>query len=82
MKTDGTIVVDTPEGIEAFRLLAIRGRLKLEMTGLKFRPIPGYGSTHSYVKRTYGFTGSMASGKVLASFEAHLREIGVLKEAS
>lgn len=30
-------VVDTPEGIELFRLLSMRGRLKLEMTGLRFR---------------------------------------------
>lgn len=77
--TDGAIIVDTPEGIEAFRLLAIRGRLELEKSGLKFRPIPGHGSTHAYVKNTFGFKGTIASGKVLEQFEAHLREIGVLK---
>lgn len=33
-----TTVIDTPEGIELFRLCSMRGRLKLEInSGLKFR---------------------------------------------
>lgn len=30
-------VIDTPKGIEYFRMLSIRGRLQLEMTGIRFR---------------------------------------------
>lgn len=31
------VVFDTPEGIEYFRLLSMKGRLKLEIKGLRFR---------------------------------------------
>jgi hypothetical protein len=31
------VVLDTPEQIEFFQLLAMRGRLQLEMKGLRFR---------------------------------------------
>lgn len=67
------IVIDTPEGIEAYRLLAIRGRLKLELKGIRFRG----GSTFAYVKREYGFKGRNAS--VLEQYEQMLREKGVLR---
>lgn len=69
-------IVDTPEGIEAFRLLSIRGRLDLEMKGLKFRPLPGHGSTHSYVKNTWGFKGNRQS--VYDQYIIMLVEKGVL----
>ena len=65
-----------PNGVEAFRLLSIHGRLKLELKGLKFRPIPGYGSTFSYIKRTYGFKGNKES--VLEQYVKMLKEKGVL----
>jgi hypothetical protein len=68
---DGLIVIDTPEGIEAFRLLAIRSRLKLEMQGLRFRV-----STFGYVRREFGFTGNRK--KVFAAYEQMLRDRGVL----
>ncbi len=35
--SDKAIVVDTPEGIYFYRLLAMRGALKLEMRGLRRR---------------------------------------------
>lgn len=70
-------VVDTPEGIEAFRLLSIRGRLQLEVKGLSFKRIPGHGSTTTYVKNTYGFKGNKQ--KVLEQFEDKLRTEGILK---
>ena len=69
-------IADTPENIEAFRLLAIRGRLKLELKGLKFRTIPGHGSTFSFVKNTWGFKG--AKPFVLEQYENMLREKGIL----
>jgi hypothetical protein len=72
----GATVIDTPEGIEAFRLLAIKGRLSLELKGLKFKPLPGHGSTNSYVKNTWGFKGSRE--KVYAAYCDMLRERGIL----
>lgn len=32
----GTVICDTPESIQLFQLLSIKGRLKLELTGIKF----------------------------------------------
>lgn len=36
-RAQGDTVIDTPEGIEMARLLAIKGRLNLEMKGIKFK---------------------------------------------
>lgn len=58
--------------IEVYRLLAIRGRLHLELKGLKFRG----GSTFAYVKRQFQLKGSRA--KVLAAYEQLLRDKGIL----
>ena len=34
---DGTVVIDTPEGIEMYRRLAVRSALRLEVIGLRGR---------------------------------------------
>jgi hypothetical protein len=34
---DGTVVIDTPEGIEMYRRLAVRSALRLEVLGLRGR---------------------------------------------
>ena len=62
------IVIDTPAGIEGVRLCSLKGRLKLEMAGLKFRG----GSTFAFVKRQFGFKGNKAS--VLRQFEAFIAD--------
>jgi len=67
------IVLDTPDQIEAFRLLSIRGRLKLELAGIRFKG----GSTFAYVKREFGLRGNRQS--VLDQYEKMLRDNGVLK---
>ena len=67
------IVCNTPEQIAAFRLLSIRGRLKLELKGLRFRGR----STFSIVKAKFGFKGNNA--KVLEQFEAMLKERGIVR---
>lgn len=67
------IVCDTPDKINAFRLLALKGALGLEVKGLRRSRGP---SALSMVKREFGFKGSAAS--VLEQFKAHLKEIGVL----
>jgi len=64
--------LDTPDQIEAFRLLSIRGRLKLEMLGIKFRV-----STFGYVRREFGFKGTRQ--KVFNQYEAMLRERGIIQ---
>lgn len=71
-------MIDTPEGIEAFRLLSIKGRLGLELAGLKCHPIPGHGSTFSFVKNTFGFKGSKQ--KVYDAYCTMLKERGILKD--
>jgi hypothetical protein len=69
-----TFVLDTPDQIQAWYLLSMRSRLKLEISGLKFKD----GSTYAHIKRTYGYKGSRES--VLEQFEKDLRECGVLRE--
>lgn len=73
MTTNDTIICNTPETINAYRLLALKGALKLEVIGLKASR--GF-SAFKVVKAEFGFTGNKAS--VLAKYEAHLRSIGVL----
>lgn len=70
-----SIILDTPDQIAAYQLLALRGRLSLEVKGLRFKE----GSTSAYLKRTYGYKGSKA--KVLELFENDLRAAGVLSDA-
>jgi hypothetical protein len=66
------IVCDTPEKIEAFRLLALKGALSLEVKGLKRRGR----SALSIVKAEFGLKGTAKT--VLPQFEAILRERGIL----
>ena len=62
---DSVVVIDTPEGIAAFRILALKGKLKLECKGIRM----SRGRTaYSVVKQEFGFKGSRE--KVLAQLEA------------
>jgi len=54
VESDEAIVLDTPEDIEFFQLLSIRGRLKIEMKGIRFKQ--GMRST-SAAARAMGFKG-------------------------
>jgi len=56
-------VYDTPEQIDAFRLRALRGALKLEILGMK----RGGRSAYSIVKEEFGFKGNKI--KVLQQLE-------------
>lgn len=66
-------VIDTPEGIEAYRLLALRGALKLEMVGMRRSHGP---SASTIIKREFNLKGNNAS--ILTQYEAILKEKGVL----
>ena len=69
------IICNTPESINAYRLLALRGALKLEAVGLKRRGP----SALSIVKREFGFKGNAKS--VSEQFAKYLREKGILLDA-
>ena len=68
-----TIVLDTPAQINAFRLLALRGALKMESVGLKRRGP----SVLTLVKKETGIKARTAKD-ALPLFEAHLRGLGIL----
>tara|TARA_Y100000768_G_scaffold330226_1_gene268812 strand:- start:1733 stop:1927 length:195 start_codon:yes stop_codon:yes gene_type:complete len=57
---------DTPEQIDAFRLRALRGALKLEILGMR----RGGRSVYSIVKEEFGFKGNKQ--KVLEQLEAKI----------
>lgn len=58
----------TKRDIELFRLLSLRGALKLEILGLKH----SRGSIYAAVKREFGFKGNKK--KVLAQLEQHISD--------
>jgi len=64
-------VIDTPEGIRAYRLLALRAALGLEVKGLKGRV-----NAYATIKKEFGLKGTKA--KVYALYEAKLQEMGIL----
>lgn len=66
--SDGTIVINTPEGIEMFQLLRLKSALKLELMGLKH----SQGSVFAHIKRTYNFKGNKQTVlNQLADFISH-----------
>ena len=67
------IVANTPDKIEMFRLLALRGALKLELVGMCRRGQSAY----SIIKSQYGFRGSKQ--RVLDQFEGYIRDRGGLQ---
>ena len=64
-----TQVFDTPEAINIFRLLALRGALKLEVVGMKKRGQSAY----SIIKQEFGFKGSRE--KVLQQLDEYVNEL-------
>jgi len=72
------IVIDTPEGIAAYRLLSIRSALKLEVIGLRMsRGFKASAVARDELKAA-GKAAPANKAKLLEAFEAYLREIGVL----
>jgi len=67
------IVCNTPESIKMFRLLSLKGRLKLEIVGLRSRF-----STYAEIKREFGFKGNRKS--VLAQLETYIETLMPLRE--
>lgn len=69
-------MITTPEGIEAFRLLSIKGRLGLELKGMRFS---SRRSTFAYVKSEFGFKGN--NQKVYDQYIQMLKERGILAQS-
>ena len=65
-KQNGAVVLDTPEAINAFRVLALKSALSMEIQGLKRRGR----SVYSIVKEEFGFKGNRQ--KVLAQLEEYI----------
>jgi hypothetical protein len=76
--TDEAIVCDTPDKIRFFSLLSMRGRLKLEMKGIRFKPVRGQ-STAMVVKKMFGLNPHARRATALAALEA---EIDSMKKAN
>lgn len=68
-------MITTPEGIEAFRLLSIKGRLSLELKGMRFS---SRRSTFSHVKEQFGFKGN--NQKIYDQYIQMLKERGILAQ--
>jgi hypothetical protein len=73
-----TVIADTPEKIQAFRLLALKGALKLETKGLQMSRGVRASVMARDVLAKAGKPAPANKVKLLAAFESHLREIGVL----
>lgn len=70
--TGGGFALDTPKDIEAYRLLALKGALKLEIFGIKSR----FNVAES-VRSVMGSTNKRKE-KLLAEYETWLRDKGIL----
>jgi hypothetical protein len=69
---DSAMIFDTPESIEARRLITLRHMLRLEILGMKSRQ----GSAYAYIKKNFGFCGSKKS--VLDQYTSFLKERNIL----
>lgn len=74
--SDELIICDTPDKIQFFRLLSLRGRLKLEMKGMRFR---GRSTTAAAIKKMFGLPKGCANQKALDRIE---QEIESMKRAN
>jgi hypothetical protein len=63
-----TLVLDTPEAIDGFRVRSLRSALKLEILGMSRRGVSAY----RMVKDEFGFKGSKQ--KVLDQLLAYIKE--------
>jgi hypothetical protein len=64
-----TVTADTPEKIALFRLITLKGALKLEVLGMTRRGR----SVYSIIKEEYGFKGNKKS--VLKQLEQKIEDI-------
>lgn len=70
--TDKAVVCYTPDSIRFYSLLSIRGRLKLEMKGMRLKPIRGR-TMATIVKEMFGLPKSCRNAKALARLEEEIK---------
>lgn len=70
---NNSFIADTPEMIDAFMLLRLKGALTLEAAGMKGR---GH-SAYAMIKRQFGLRGSKAA--VLMQYTKLLQDKGILQ---
>ena len=63
-----TLVLDTPQAIDRFRVRTLRSALKLELLGMNRRGR----SVYSIIKEEFGFTGNKK--KVLEQLNTYIKE--------
>ena len=68
------LVLKTPDQINAFRLLTLKGALKMETFGMTRRGE----SAFSVIKREFGLKAASAK-KLLPLYEEYLTDLGILK---
>ena len=71
---DGGVCITGKDDMALYRLCVLKGRLKLELVGLKFRQ-----STYALVKREFGLKGSRQ--KVYEQFCAHVEKLQEERDA-
>lgn len=76
---NNVVVCDTPDSIRFFQLLSMRGRLKLEMKGMRFKPVRGM-TTATVVKKMFGLSKSCRNTKALARLEEEIEAMKRAKE--
>jgi hypothetical protein len=67
-----TIILTGADQIQAFRMFSVHARMKLEMTGLKFRV-----NTTAAIRRELGLPKNTRRIDVLRAFEAKMTEQGL-----
>jgi hypothetical protein len=67
MSTDELLVLDKPNQISMFRLLSLKGMLKLEIIGMHRSHPP---SAYTIIKKEFGFKGNKQ--RVLEQFEEYI----------
>ncbi len=80
-KPESAIVINTPEGINAYRLLVIRSGLKLEAKGMKLSRGVACSVHARNVLKEAGKAAPANKAKLADVFNTHLREIGVLVDS-
>jgi len=81
MSKDGMIILDTPEAIQAFFMLQVYNKLKLEVknagSGMRWR-VPPMAQAQAYLRKA-GIKPKGRKATVLVQFEQYLKDTGVLR---
>lgn len=71
-----SMVFDTPESIEYFRLASLKGRVKLEKVGMRGRG----GQVTPIMRKEFGLKARASHDEVIAAIQKRMDELLCLKE--